>query len=166
VRFSPSKRTSSPSRARPRAYEYAREADAMQTPLLSSLLRALLLHLERIAVKRGAKVDAPPQLSAFQTELERRHADTRAVDDYARTLGITPRALNALTRRHFRTSAKQTIDARALLELKRLLAYTALSVKELSARFRFGEPTNLVKFFRHHTGQTPIDFRRMARAST
>jgi AraC-like DNA-binding protein len=32
-------------------------------------------------------------------------------------------------------------------------------VKELAGRFSFDDPTNLVKFFRHHAGQTPLAFR-------
>jgi AraC-like DNA-binding protein len=139
--------------------EYGRPADAVQTALLSALLRALLLHLERIAASTPSAARAPAHLEAFQAELERRHAETRAVEDYARAVGVSPRTLNQLTRRHFGTGAKQTIDARVVLELKRLLAYTDLSVKELAARFGFDEPTNLVKFFRHHTGRTPVRFR-------
>ena len=56
-------------------------------------------------------------------------------------------------------STKQVIDERVILEHKRLLAHTELSVKELAARTGFPEPTNLVKFFRHHTGMTPLAFR-------
>jgi AraC-like DNA-binding protein len=46
-----------------------------------------------------------------------------------------------------------------VLELKRVLAHTDVSVKELAERAAFDEPTNLVKFFRHHTGMTPLEFR-------
>lgn len=140
-------------------HEYAREADAVQTPLLSSLLRALLLRCERLASRAQPKSIAPPELETFRDSLERDHARTRSVEHYARAAGVSPRTLNQLTRRHFGTSAKHTIDARVVLELKRLLAYTNLSVKELSARFGFDEPTNLVKFFRLHAGQTPVQFR-------
>lgn len=137
--------------------EYARDADAVQVPLLSSLLRAFLLRLERLA--GAATTRAPRELEAFRAALEQDHAATRSVEHYARVAGITPRTLNALTQRHFGATAKETIDARVVLELKRLLAYTDLTVKELSGRFGFDEPTNLVKFFRHHTGQTPLRFR-------
>jgi AraC-like DNA-binding protein len=143
--------------------EYQRSADVLQTPLLSSLLRAFLLLLERTVATSGAQANAPPQLELFRDTLERRHAETRSVEDYARAAGVTPRSLNALTRRHFGASAKQTIDARVVLELKRLLAHTDLSVKELAARFGFDEPTNLVKFFRLHVRQTPVQFREAFR---
>jgi transcriptional regulator GlxA family with amidase domain len=46
-----------------------------------------------------------------------------------------------------------------ILEHKRLLAHSGVSVKELAALTGFDEPTNLVKFFRLHTGQTPLEFR-------
>ncbi|MBL8954197.1 MAG: helix-turn-helix domain-containing protein [Myxococcaceae bacterium] len=141
-------------------HEYARPADGVQLALLSSLLRSLLLNLERLAAKTTTKADPPPELEAFQALLERRHAETRSVDDYARALGVTPRRLNQLTRTAFGAGAKHTIDARVVLELKRLLAYTTLSVKALSARFHFDEPTNLVKFFKAHTGLTPLTFRQ------
>jgi AraC family transcriptional regulator, transcriptional activator of pobA len=55
------------------------------------------------------------------------------------------------------------IDDRVILEQKRLLVHTELSIKELAARTGFAEPTNLVKFFRHHTGQTPRAFRHAQR---
>ncbi len=139
--------------------EYARAADAVQAPVLSALLRALLLQLERLVARTQPQRPPPKELDAFLSQLERRHAETRSVDDYARAVGVTPRTLNQLTRRHFGASAKHTIDARAVLELKRLLAYTDVTVKELAARFHFDDPTNLVKFFKAHTGQTPLNFR-------
>ena len=51
------------------------------------------------------------------------------------------------------------MDDRVVLEQKRLLAHTDVSVKELAARTGFAEPTNLIKFFRQRTGQTPLEFR-------
>ena len=57
-------------------------------------------------------------------------------------------------------STKQIIDERVVLEQKRLLAYTGDTVKQIAERTGFAEPTNLVKFFRHHTGETPLEFRR------
>ena len=53
----------------------------------------------------------------------------------------------------------QLIDDRVVLEQKRLLAHTDISVKELAERTGFEEPTNLVKFFRQRTGTTPQAFR-------
>ncbi|MBL8932981.1 MAG: AraC family transcriptional regulator [Archangium sp.] len=139
--------------------EYARPADPVQTAVLSSLLRALLLQLERLVTNAEGASTAPAALEQFRETLELGLETSRSVEHYARLAKVTPRTLNRLTLRHLGTSAKQTIDARVVLELKRLLAYSDLSVKELSARFGFDEPTNLVKFFKRHTGTTPQRFR-------
>lgn len=138
------------------ALEHARPLDDVQPHLLTALLRVLMLRAERL-VDRPAPVPAP--LQRFFTILERDHATTRSVGHYARLAGISARRLAELVSEHAGKSTKQIIDERVILEQKRLLVHTELSVKELAARTGFAEPTNLVKFFRHHTGMTPLEFR-------
>lgn len=138
------------------AAEQARPLDAQQPALLEALLRAVLLRLERL-VHAGAP--PVPELARFFTILERDFARTRAVSHYAKEAGISPRRLGELLVAHTGKSTKQAIDDRVLLEQKRLLAHTQISVKELADRTGFEEPTNLVKFFRQRTGQTPLEFR-------
>jgi AraC-like DNA-binding protein len=144
--------------------EYARRDDGVQRAVLSALLRALLLQLERLAAKADADEPAPQAVVQFREALERDHASTRSVKHYARLAKVSPRALSRLSHTYLGAGAKEVIDARVALELKRLLAWSDLSVKELSARFSFDEPTNLVKFFKLHTGLTPQRFREAQRA--
>jgi len=138
------------------AAEHARPLDAVQPALLGSLLRALILRLERY-VPAGAL--PPSELQRFFTILERDCLTTREVAHYAVAAGMSPRRLGELLLAHTGRSTKQVIDERVVLEHKRLLAHTELSVKQLAERTGFAEPTNLVKFFRHHTGMTPLAFR-------
>jgi AraC family transcriptional regulator, transcriptional activator of pobA len=140
--------------------EHARPFDDVQPWLLTALLRVLVLRAERL-VDRPAPVPAP--LQRFFTILERDHAATRSVGDYARKAGISARRLAELVHEHAGKSTKQVVDERVILEQKRLLVHTELSVKELAARTGFAEPTNLVKFFRHHVGATPLEFRERHR---
>jgi AraC-like DNA-binding protein len=137
--------------------EQARAFDALQEPVLAALLRVLLLRAERM--RAGGQELVPAALERFFTILERDHAETRSVQHYARAAGVSPRRLGELLAAQTGKSTKQVIDERVVLEHKRLLAHTELSVKELAARTGFAEPTNLVKFFRHHTGATPLAFR-------
>ena len=137
--------------------EQARPFDALQEPVLAALLRVLLLCAERM--RAGGRDAMPAALERFFTILERDHAETRSVSHYARAAGVSPRRLGELCAAQTGKSTKQVIDERVVLEHKRLLAHTELSVKELAARTGFAEPTNLVKFFRHHTGTTPLAFR-------
>ncbi|HWU90698.1 MAG TPA: helix-turn-helix domain-containing protein [Kofleriaceae bacterium] len=137
--------------------EQARPFDALQEPVLAALLRVFLLRAERM--RAGGQEAVPAALERFFTILERDHAETRSVAHYARAAGVSPRRLGELLVAQTGKSTKQVIDERAVLELKRLLVHSELSVKELAARTGFAEPTNLVKFFRHHTGSTPLAFR-------
>jgi AraC family transcriptional activator of pobA len=98
-------------------------------------------------------------LRRFFTILERDFSRTREVSHYAHASGISPRRLSELVKVELGRSTKEVIDDRVILEHKRLLAHTGVSVKELAALTGFDEPTNLVKFFRLHTGQTPLEFR-------
>lgn len=138
------------------AAEQARPLDAQQPALLEALLTAVLLRLERLV---QAGTPPVPELARFFTILERDFARTRAVSHYAKEAGISPRRLGELLAVQTGKSTKQLIDDRVLLEHKRLLAHTPMSVKELADRTGFDEPTNLVKFFRQRTGQTPLAFR-------
>jgi AraC-like DNA-binding protein len=136
--------------------EHRRSLDDLQPWLLTALLRVLVLRAERL-IDRSAPLPAP--LQRFLTILERDHATTRSVGHYARRAGISVRRLAELSSSHTGKSTKLLIDERVILEQKRLLVHTELSVKELAARTGFAEPTNLVKFFRHHAGMTPLAFR-------
>ncbi|HEX7703858.1 MAG TPA: helix-turn-helix domain-containing protein [Kofleriaceae bacterium] len=138
------------------ASEHARPLDAVQPALLSALLGALLLRLERYV----REDELPPaQLQRFFTILERDCLRTRSVAHFAKAAGISSRRLGELLLEHTGRSTKTVIDERVVLEHKRLLAHTEISVKELAERTGFEEPTNLVKFFRHHTGTTPLEWR-------
>lgn len=145
--------------------EYARPTDAVQPALLAALLRSFLLRCERLAAQSQSQKRVSPELEQFRELLERDHARTRNVDDYAKAIGVSARTLNGLTQKRFGRSAKEYIDERVVLELKRLLAHSDLPVKALAARFGFSDPTNLVKFFRHHTNKTPVAFREAVSGS-
>ncbi len=138
--------------------EHGKPLDQIQPWLLSAMLRGFLLRAERLVGPRD-----PPHaaLATFFTILERDHAATRSVAHYARASGVSVRRLAELLVAETGRSTKQVIDDRVLLEHKRLLAHTGLSVKELADRTGFAESTNLVKFFRHHTGVTPLEFRAL-----
>ncbi|NVB77152.1 MAG: AraC family transcriptional regulator [Kofleriaceae bacterium] len=140
------------------AAEQARPLDSVQPPLLAALFDAVLLRAERLA--RDARPAPPAELARFFTTLEADFMRTRSVAHYAKRSGLSARRLAELVVAHAGKSPKKVIDDRVVLEQKRLLAHTDVSVKELAARTGFDEPTNLVKFFRHHVGVTPLEFRK------
>jgi AraC-like DNA-binding protein len=143
--------------------EQARAGDARQAPILDHLLRTFVLQAERLKMEAGTAM--PDALERFFEILERDHARTRSVAHYARAAGISPRRLGELLAERTGKTTKQIIDERVVLECKRRLAHTDVTVKELADQLGFDEPTNLVKFFRRHASTTPIAFRDAQRGS-
>ncbi|MER6982779.1 helix-turn-helix transcriptional regulator [Streptomyces carpinensis] len=142
--------------------------ECSQTALLplqthAEVLRALLSVLVmRLAQARGP---APrPTASSevfrrFHAAVERDHAVTRRVEDYAAALGYNPRTLTRAASAATGRTAKQYVDDRVLLEAKRLLQHSGLTAKEVADRLGFVDPSDFTKFFRLRTGVTPGAFR-------
>ena len=137
-------------------------ADHERIRLLHHLLHALLFTLRREAIREGATSSAPTStaFALFRREVEHRFATTRRLEDYERIVGYSSKTLTRATRAASGLSAKQYIDQRVLLEGRRLLAHTNLTVGEVSGRVGFSEPTNFIKFFRREGGESPAEFRR------
>jgi AraC family transcriptional regulator, transcriptional activator of pobA len=148
--------------------EFERPADVMQPAVLASLVRLVLLGAERwlVAADRGGRErPVPTPLQRFLNAIERDFAQTRSVARYARDAGLSPRRLAELLDAHGYPTAKQLICERVILEQKRLLALADHSVKELAGLTGFEDTTSCVKFFRRHTGLTPVAFRARVRAA-
>jgi len=93
------------------------------------------------------------------TELIQRHiSHSKSVTEYANMLHVSKKTLNTLTRQAVDMSAKQYINQQLLLLIKRKLTYERKSIHMLSEALGFSEPSNMTRFFKHHTGKTPKDF--------
>lgn len=96
----------------------------------------------------------------FRRQVEQDFLSSRKAEDYARKLDCSPRTLNRVCQALAGRSAKAYVDARVLLEARRLLAYTTLPVARIAGALGFSEPTNFIKFFRRETGMLPGAFRK------
>jgi len=92
--------------------------------------------------------------------LEKRFKKYRSINRYASELSIPVNRLNKASFQTIGKSPKQLIDERILLEAKRLLAHSTLSIKEIAFELGFDEPTNFIKYFRKHNHITPAEFRQ------
>ncbi len=88
----------------------------------------------------------------------RKHHD---VQFYADKLCITPYYLSLVTRRVFDVSPKELIDRQIVMEIKSLLTSTELTIKEIAAQYNFESSSYLGRYFRRHTGMTPLQYRQL-----
>jgi AraC family transcriptional activator of pobA len=134
--------------------------------LLTSLLGAALAWLARHAAP--AVPDAAQDsrgmrhFTAFCAMIEAEYASHHPITEYARRLGITAAHLNALCRQASGQSALDLIHERMLLEAKRALVYTSMTVSTVSYALGFADPAYFTRFFKQRIGMSPKAFRQGA----
>ncbi|MGN5520093.1 helix-turn-helix domain-containing protein [Halopseudomonas sp. Lyrl_26] len=131
--------------------------------MLSASIHVLLIWLHRLQRKDTAQT-APhdrgeQHLSAFLQLLEQHYREHWSIDSYATRLGVSAPHLNALCRRLCHQSALQIISQRLLLEAKRCLIYTSMTVSQVADNLGFSEPAYFSRFFKRYTGMPPRQFR-------
>jgi AraC-like DNA-binding protein len=66
-------------------------------------------------------------------------------------------------RKESKQSAGAIVRQRRLLDAKRLLSHSDLSVSEIGYRLGFQDPSYFSRFFRKSTGSAPAEFREAIR---
>jgi AraC-like DNA-binding protein len=143
--------------------EFAAPA-AWRRDMLRARLQVLLLGLGRTARRQGVQVASPvAPVARFQALVDDHFRRLHRVAEYARLLALTPGHLNALTRASTGQTASALIEARRVLEAKRLLAHSDAPVAEIAARLAFADASYFGRFFRRHAAQSPGAFRAAIR---
>jgi AraC-like DNA-binding protein len=144
--------------------------DDMKNDILANLLKTFLLLAERIKrSKAGGTVTSINDWSyviEFKKKLENNFHISRSVNFYAGELNITQKKLNNITTGFWGKNAKQVIEERVLLEIKRMLVYTNKTIKEIGLSLGFNDPTNFNKFFKKYEHYTPANFRSLNKKSS
>lgn len=83
----------------------------------------------------------------------------RQVSFYAKELCITPKHLSSVVKETSGRTAGEWIDHYVIMEAKMLLASTDMTVQEISSRLNFANQSFFGKYFKHHTGDSPTEFR-------
>ncbi|MFD7920787.1 helix-turn-helix domain-containing protein [Streptomyces sp. NPDC059740] len=144
-------------------------ADLASLPLdvhvetLRMLLGVLLLRLAHAGPGTAPSPAGGEAFRAYSAAVERDFAGTHRVGDYAAALGWSTRTLTRATLAATGSTAKQYLDARVLLEAKRLLVHTEAASAEVARQVGFRDPGDFAKFFRARDGRTPLEFRAQAR---
>jgi len=131
--------------------------------LLLDVLLVRLVHSREPAPDPRADARAADTFRRFDAALEQDFTRRHLVGDYASALGYSVRTLTRATLAATGSTAKQFIDARILLEARRLLAYSELTAAEIARDLGFTDPGDFGKFFRKHDGRTPLAFRAASR---
>jgi AraC family transcriptional regulator, transcriptional activator of pobA len=91
--------------------------------------------------------------------VEENHQKNLSMSDYSGMIGITPNHLTQTVKLLTGKTSSQIVKAKQLLEIKRLLVHTNLSVSEIANQLNFEDQSYFTKFFKRETGITPIQYR-------
>lgn len=102
----------------------------------------------------------------FLLLIEENYQSNLRVNDYAEKLAITPNHLTQLVKE---ITGKTTIDIiyeKKIVEIKRLLLHTNLTINEISEKLNFEDQSYFTKYFKKKTGLSPKIFRQKSMKST
>ncbi|MGO1118345.1 helix-turn-helix domain-containing protein [Rhodovibrionaceae bacterium A322] len=98
-------------------------------------------------------------LKRFKQEVEDHFRSQLGIGDYARRLGVSSTHLSRICREVSGQPASHLLQQRQLLEAKRALVYTTLTIAEVGYSLGFSDPAYFSRFFTKLTGQSPRQYR-------
>ena len=130
--------------------------------LLQSMLTTTLLRLELELPHADAEpLTLPEAYRAYRKVMEERLYERPTVGDLAAEIGYSTRTIDRTCNDVSGQTARQVLDDRVVLELRRLLIHTDRPISQIAADFGFYDASNFSKFVKRHTGMTPAALRRV-----
>jgi AraC-like DNA-binding protein len=136
-------------------------SQAWKKAMLQSYLRVLLFYTSRLY-----EVQYPSEgsysrmlLKKFRALIETHFTTMHQVSDYASLMQITPGHLGDVVKEQSGKSAIEHIHERILLEAKRNLLHSDLTMKEIAHALGFEDAAYFNRFFKRLAGETPASYR-------
>lgn len=132
---------------------------------LESLFRLLITNCHRALITEEALLPLLENrrlnlVTRFQMLLDQHLEDPKTVSEYSRILAVTPTHLSRSAKEITGKTAGELIADRVLLEAKRKLVFTNLSISEICYALRFSSPAYFSRFFTKLTNDSPTAYRK------
>ncbi|MFB6456728.1 helix-turn-helix domain-containing protein [Chitinophaga sp. Hz27] len=113
---------------------------------------------EEKEVASAGRKDA--KMEAFRKLLDKHFLQLHKPAEYADLLAMTPNALSKKSIGYFGKTPSQLIQERIILEAKKLLHLTQLSIKEIAFRLEFSDEYYFSRYFKKAVKESPQSFRK------
>lgn len=131
---------------------------------LRAYVKLFLVTLSRIYTKSFSYDDTFESSNSVFTRLlqllDKKIYEWHQPADYADALNITVGHLNAVVKQQAGKTVTELVQERFILEAKRMLFHTGLSVKEVAYKLGFEDAPYFNRVFKKLAGTTPADFRK------
>ena len=130
-----------------------------------SLFYAMMLEISGIYRAVSGEASGAPKLKQerlcdeFFLLLSANYKRHRTVTFYAGCMNLTPKYLSSAVKRISGRSVPEWINEAVIIEIKRLLKTTDMTVLQISEYLNFSSPSAFVQFFRANVGVTPRSYR-------
>lgn len=130
--------------------------------IIQSLLNILLTQVQRCINNQAEKHITKKYIllyKQFKNLLDSHFADNQTSGFYAQQLSITQHHLNLVCKNVTGKTVGEVIRTRNVLEAKRLLTFSDLTVSEIANALSYLDGSYFAKLFKAETGLSPISFR-------
>lgn len=134
---------------------------AAVTARLTTVLVSAVRVLQRPEITMSAPANARAALVArFREKIEAHLRLALTIAQYAKALNVTSAQLRAACLEVAGKPPVRVLEERVLLEAKRMLTYTNMTVAETAYFLGFGDPAYFSRFFRKLSGESAVTFRK------
>lgn len=151
----------------------AREFHGHSTGRVLALLATatlLAVQLLRLHGEQAHKSRSPPVRDAliqrYRGLVEQHFRERLGLHFYAQALGVSSDHLSRACKSAVGQSALSLVHERLMLEARRLLAYTTMSVAEVSEKLGFQDPSYFSRFFSRDARMSPTQYRMQVARGT
>lgn len=140
----------------PQSFHYRNRA-------LGALLQLFLIYCNNSCLLDITQLDEESSgvclLRDFKSLVDNNYQKWHKVGTYASEIPISSKHLSHTVKKLTGKTAKEFIQDRLVLEGKRLLIHTSLTVKQIAYELGFEEPLHFSNFFKKHAQVSPSEFR-------
>lgn len=138
--------------------------DSNQEEMLRILLKQFIICCTRIAKAQFFKghysIEEIDVIREFNILVEENFKTLHKVSDYAKLLNKSPKTITNIFSRYTNISPLKVIHQRIVMEAKRMLLYTNLSIKEISYQLGYSNPEQFSKLFKKIIGYSLSAFKK------
>ncbi|WP_044207229.1 AraC family transcriptional regulator [Flammeovirga sp. OC4] len=145
------------------------QTDVVSHEMANSILDLILNTCNKIYPKEQRAIEKGKGhliVKRFRELIEEKYQDNLSVRDFAEFLNVTENHLTQTVKGLTGKTSKELIKDKQVLEIKRLLKHTDMTVTQICHYLNFKDQSYFSKFFKKLTGQTPNAFREESLKST